>query len=624
MKTLFVLLGIVMSSFVLVTEQKTGIISGTVSDKETGAKLPNAKIVISINGAETAVIKTNSSGFYKSAGLTSGTYKVKVTLNGYEPAEMMAKVESLKTHTADFKLSPIVTTTLNDRLTRKEDTDMYSGIAEQKVKSCAADGMGYYQHALPASYESYPVEHNTESYNTIQENNFKSAITDPLSTFSVDVDRASYSNIRRFLSQNSLPNKDAVRIEELINYFDYDYPQPSNEHPFSVTLEKGICPWNEKHEIVLVGLQGENVNEENIPANNLVFLIDVSGSMSGTNKLPLLKQAFKILVDNLRPQDRVSIAVYAGAAGLVLESTPGTEKHKIIAAIDNLQSGGSTAGGAGIKLAYKVAKENFVTNGNNRVIIATDGDFNVGASSDAEMVRLIEEKRNDGIFLTILGFGMGNYKDSKLESLSNAGNGNYAYIDNILEAKKVFGKELWGTLYTIAKDVKIQVEFNPAKVKAYRLVGYENRLLNKEDFNDDKKDAGEIGCGHTVTALYEIIPADSDEIIDNTDPLQYQTSNIVKSNDLMTVKIRYKKPKEDVSILLVQKMDSNSKNKTTSNLNFACSVAQFGMLLRSSEFKGTSSYEKTIAMAKNSLGKDEYGFRNDFVKMIETAQLLSK
>ncbi|PIP55058.1 MAG: hypothetical protein COX07_01960 [Bacteroidetes bacterium CG23_combo_of_CG06-09_8_20_14_all_32_9] len=475
------------------------------------------------------------------------------------------------------------------------------------------------------SYDYVDVVHNTEAYDKINDNVFKEALTNPLSTFSADVDKASYSNVRRFLNQNQMPYKDAVRIEEMINYFEYNYPQPTNGDPFSINMEIGKCPWNEKHDIVMVGLQGENIAVTKIPSSNLVFLLDVSGSMSDQNKLPLLKQAFKILVNNLRNEDKVAIVVYAGAAGCVLESTPGNQKEKINASLEILQSGGSTAGGAGINLAYKIAKENYIVGGNNRVILATDGDFNIGASSDAEMTRLIEEKRKDGVFISILGFGMGNYKDSKMEKIADAGNGNYYYIDNIMEAKKVFGKELWGTLYTIAKDVKIQVEFNPSKVKAYRLIGYENRLLNKEDFNDDTKDAGEIGCGHTVTALYEIIPAGSDEQVNNTDLLEYQQTKVVNSSDIMTVKLRYKKPDEDISKLIVHKIkESNRKSDNSNNFTFACAVAEFGMLLRESEFKANSSYSAVLALASNSKGDDKEGYRSEFMKLVETADLLKK
>jgi len=412
-----------------------------------------------------------------------------------------------------------------------------------------------------------------------------------------------------------------VRIEELINYFDYSYPQPNNGHPFSVTLEAGNCPWNSESQLVLVGLKGQNVNENEIPPNNLVFLIDVSGSMYPENKLPLLRQAFKHLVNQLRPSDRVAIVVYAGAAGVVLESTPGTEKSKILSAIDNLEAGGSTAGGAGIKLAYKVAQQNYIHGGNNRVILASDGDFNVGVSSTSELVKLIEEKRSSGVYLTILGFGMGNYKDGRMEQLTNAGNGNYAYVDNIMEAKKVFGTELWGTLYTIANDVKIQVEFNPARVKSYRLIGYENRLLNKEDFNDDKKDAGEIGCGHTVTALYEIVPADSNVQTPTVDPLKYTAQSLTGSKDLLTVKIRYKKPGDDSSILLSETIKYNERN-ATQNLWFASSVAEFGMLLRESEFKGQSSFAHVVQRATESKGDDEFGYKDEFIRLVQMAEIL--
>ncbi|MBL6949331.1 MAG: VWA domain-containing protein [Bacteroidales bacterium] len=470
------------------------------------------------------------------------------------------------------------------------------------------------------------IQHNTESYDKIYENVFKEVIDDPLSTFSIDVDRASYSNVRRFLNNNSLPYKDAVRIEELINYFNYSYSQPLNGVPFSVTLEMGNCPWEPGHRLVMIGIKGKEMRSNQIPPANLVFLIDVSGSMDSPNKLPLLKQAFKILSGNLRPEDRVAIVVYAGAAGCVLGSTSGDDKQKIVSALDNLEAGGSTAGGAGIRLAYQIAKQNYIPGGNNRVILATDGDFNIGASSDGEMTRLIEEQREEGVFLSILGFGMGNYKDSKMEKISNAGNGNYAYIDNIMEAKKIFGEELWGTLFTIARDVKIQVEFNPANVKAYRLIGYENRILNKEDFNDDKKDAGDIGSGHTVTALYEIVLAGSNEDFTNVDPLEYQQVKLLGGTNLMTVKLRYKEPADSVSKLIIHRVKERDITRlmASNNLIFASAVAEFGMLLRDSELKGNASYDHTLAMAKEGTGKDPFGYRRDFIRLVEVAQLLSK
>ncbi len=376
----------------------------------------------------------------------------------------------------------------------------------------------------------------------------------------------------------------------MVNYFHYDYPQPQGEDPFSINTEISSAPWNEKHKLVLIGLQGKKIPTEKLPPSNLVFLIDVSGSMSDANKLPLLKSSFKLLVQQLREQDHAAIVVYAGAAGLVLPSTSGADKKKIIEALDHLEAGGSTAGGAGIRLAYEIAKENFNEEGNNRVILATDGDFNIGESSNGAMERLIEEKRQDGVFLTVMGFGMGNYKDSKMETLADKGNGNYLYIDSILEAQKALVNEFGGTLFTIAKDVKIQIEFNPAKVQAYRLIGYENRMLKSEDFNNDKKDAGELGSGHTVTALYEIIPVGVESKFFKLDELKYQTLEIdpkaAKANELMTVKFRYKKPDGNVSKLIVHPMIDNniSIEKTSDNFRWAASVASFGMLLRQSQF----------------------------------------
>jgi Ca-activated chloride channel family protein len=480
------------------------------------------------------------------------------------------------------------------------------------------------------------IQHNTEGYSAIDENGFKDVLHNPLSTFSIDVDKASYSNVRRFLNMGQLPPVDAVRIEEMINYFNYDYPEPDGKHPFSVYTELSECPWNESHQLLHVGLKGKSIDKSELPPSNLVFLIDVSGSMSDVNKLPLLKQAFRMLVNELRPEDRVAIVVYAGAAGLVLESTPGTEKAEILSALDKLQSGGSTAGGAGLKLAYKVAQENFKEEGNNRIILATDGDFNVGSSSNAEMERLIEEKREDGVFMTVLGFGMGNYKDDKMEIIADKGNGNYAYIDNIQEARKVFITEFGGTLYTIAKDVKFQMEFNPARVKGYRLVGYENRLLNDEDFNDDKKDAGEMGAGHTVTALYEIIPAGSDESLKSIDPLKYQSNRgeeksvePVKADphaELMTVKLRYKQPDGNTStkVEIPVKGRVLELDETSDNFRFSAAIAEFGLLLRNSQYKEDASMEQVIAMAKAARGEDEEGYRAEFLKLVKLADSLKE
>ncbi len=473
----------------------------------------------------------------------------------------------------------------------------------------------------------YPSQ-NKEEYGLINENVFKWAQKEPLSTFSIDVDGASYSNIRRMIMDGELPVSDAVRIEEMINYFSYDYPQPEGDNPFSAHTEVAPAPWNRNHQLVQIGIQGKQIDTENLPPSNLVFLLDVSGSMNSHNKLPLLKKGFKLLVNQLREEDRVAIVVYAGSSGLVLPSTSGTEKEAILEAINNLHAGGSTAGAAGIELAYKVAKEHFNADGNNRVILATDGDFNVGVSRNSELIKLIESKRDDGIFLSVLGFGTGNLKDSKMEQIANNGNGNYYYIDNLLEAKKVLVSEMGSTLHTIAKDVKIQVEFNPQNVQAYRLIGYENRLLNDEDFNDDTKDAGELGSGHTVTALYEVVPhgVEIDNNLMGVDPLKYQKPaqpNNDYSGELMTVKLRYKNPDEDNSNLLTSIVHT-SKDETvlSENLAFASSVASFGMILRDSKFKGDSNFETVLKLARMGKGKDGQGYRSEYLKLVELAKLL--
>jgi len=599
-------------------------VSGIITDLTTGTTIGNAPVVIAkTNGLSLKMTQSDAFGYFEFKDLSAGDYLIKVNYENYEEYELaftMAEEEN-KNLFVYLSVQPSLTDVLfNNKDIEEHKQDCSKTLYSRESSAAPCGGAGYNSFA----YDEPAIDWNTESYDYINENKFKTVTNDPLSTFSIDVDRASYSNVRRFITQNQMPYADAVRVEELINYFDYTYKQPTGEHPFSTTLELGTCPWNKDHQLLLIGIQGKKMISEEIPANNLVFLIDVSGSMSDINKLPLLKQSFKILIDQLRPQDRVAIVVYAGAAGQVLASTSGKDKAKISAALDLLEAGGSTAGGAGINLAYKIAKENYIPNGNNRVILATDGDFNVGASSDGEMERLIEQKRNDGIFLTILGFGMGNYKDSKMEKLSNKGNGNYAYIDNIMEAKKIFSEELWGTLFTIAKDVKIQIEFNPSKVKAYRLIGYENRLLNKEDFNDDTKDAGEIGSGHSVTALYEIIPGESGEPLASVDPLTYQDVNIRKSNDLMTLKIRYKDPKGTESKLITSKVASTDLGKISDNFKLAASLAEFGMLLRNSEFKGTATYEDAIRLAKEAMGNDPYGYRAEYVILLEKTKLLSK
>ncbi|TCC93458.1 DUF3520 domain-containing protein [Pedobacter frigiditerrae] len=479
---------------------------------------------------------------------------------------------------------------------------------------------------------SVQIINNTESYSTISEIGFRKTDKDPLSTFSIDVDAAAYSNVRRFINNGGLPPKDAVRIEEMVNYFDYDYAQPTGKDPINIVTEIAPAPWNPSHRLLHIGLQARTVSTEKLPASNLVFLIDVSGSMSDANKLPLLVSSLKLLTDQLREKDKVAIVVYAGSSGLALPSTAGDNKTAIKEALNRLNAGGSTAGGAGLALAYKVASENFIKGGNNRIILATDGDFNVGQSSDLDMQKLIEEKRKTGVFLTVLGYGMGNYKDSKMETLADKGNGNYAYIDNISEAKKVLVNEFGGTLFTVAKDVKFQLEFNPAKVQAYRLIGYENRMLNSEDFNDDKKDAGEIGSGHTVTALYEIIPVGiKSEFIGSVDALKYQRTkkNVAEnaSDEMLTIKLRYKEPDGNTSKLIQETVIDNivKKNITmSSNFNFSAAVAEFGMLLRQSDFKQQSNFEQVIQLAEGSLGKDKDGYRSEFLRLAKATQLMAK
>lgn len=474
------------------------------------------------------------------------------------------------------------------------------------------------------------TDHNTEEYDKIEELGFRQVIDYPQSTFSIDVDAASYSNVRRFISQGEKPPPDAVRIEELINYFSYDYKNPTGEHPFSINTEVADCPWNKDRKLIHIGIQGRKIAAEQLPSSNLVFLLDVSGSMDEHNKLPLLKSSLKMLLENLNKRDRVAVVVYAGAAGLVLPSTSCDEKDKIMDAINDLEAGGSTAGGEGIRLAYKVAKDNFIQNGNNRVILATDGDFNIGESSDGAMVRLIEDKRKDGIFLSVLGFGMGNYKDSKMEKISNAGNGNYAYIDNLFEAKKVLVSEIGGTLVAIAKDVKIQIEFNPAKIIEYRLIGYENRMLHNEDFDDDTKDAGELGAGHTVTAIYEVTLNKSGKTKLSGKELKYQKSTVkseaYKADEICSIKFRYKKPDGEKSILLENVIKNNNKSldESSDNFKFSAAVAEWGLLLRESKFKSDASFENVVKLAKASKGDDTEGYRIEFIKLAEATGQLYK
>ncbi|MBM3297174.1 MAG: DUF3520 domain-containing protein [Candidatus Aminicenantes bacterium] len=605
------------SGFSLV--QNTGVLRGAVTDA-SGAPLPGVALVLTQAGVK-AELKTQSDekGAFVFSGLPPGNYELRAELAGFK--RLVRK---------GLAVRPGQTTSVNLKMVPGAlHEEVVMGRAEKSLEGGVTGGV--VGGVMPAR-APYPTDHSrefsTEEYDRIAELRFLSAIDNPLSTFSIDVDTASYANIRRFLKSNSLPPKDAVRIEEMVNYFVYGYPLPEDDRPFSIVTEVSSCPWNPSRRLVHIGLQGRKIPGDKLQPSNLVFLIDVSGSMNAPNKLPLLKSSFKLLTDNLGAEDRVSIVVYAGAAGLVLPPTPGDRKEKIIDSLDRLQAGGSTAGGAGIELAYKTAAENFLPKGNNRIILATDGDFNIGLSSTGDLVRLIEEKRDRGIFLTIAGFGMGNYKDSRMEQLADKGNGNYYYIDSLLEAKKVFVDEMRGTLFTIAKDVKIQVEFNPAKVKAYRLVGYETRMLRNEDFADDRKDAGELGSGHTVTALYEVIPYGSKEQAPGVDELKYQQTIIkpeaFKLPELLTVKLRYKEPDGDTSRLISRTVvDSGlSPEKTSDDFRFAAAVAQAGLLLRDSEFKGQASIDDVLDLARGAKGKDKEGYRAEFIQLMELYKLI--
>jgi Ca-activated chloride channel homolog len=611
-------------------QSKPYILKGAVGDFE-GKPLANALVVNVSNTSEKSI--TDLDGLFTLSS-SSQVVQIEVIRQGYENQKLIVNGKTfvevslvLNSVRAD-SLKPAMEVRFKDKtvLKAEEITRDMSYSYESVVAPINAGNVSFNW----TGNQEMNMQTSTESYSSIVENGFKWAVDEPLNTFSIDVDRASYSNIRRFINNGSLPPVDAVRIEEMINYFDYDYESPSGSDPVKVFTEMAPAPWNKEHQLLHVGIKARDIDKDNLPPSNLVFLLDVSGSMSAPNKLPLLKSGLKMLVQQLRKQDRVAIVVYAGAAGLVLESTSGDEKDKIIAALDQLSAGGSTAGGAGINLAYSTAAKYFQKDGNNRVILATDGDFNVGASSDQSMEELITQKRKEGVFLTVLGFGMGNYKDSKMEILADKGNGNYAYIDNISEARKTLVSEFGSTLFTVAKDVKIQVEFNPANVSAYRLIGYENRKLNNEDFNDDKKDAGEMGAGHVVTALYEIVPVGVD-LKGKIDPLKYKEQTLVLNapalytNEVATLKLRYKEPDADQSKLMTTTIKtSDRKNQIESdNLKWSASMAQFGMLLRNSEYKGTTIYETTISLAQSAVGNDTEGYRRECVQLMKNAQAMS-
>jgi Ca-activated chloride channel homolog len=579
-------------------------ISGIVSDS-AGVALPG--VAVQVIGTKIGTT-TDAKGHYE-IKLPNGKSKLLFSVVGYLSKEM----------------SPPNDGVLNVQL--KDDSQALQEIVVTGYSIQSKKDISGSVSVLASPYQ-YP-QPSVEEYASQNENTFHDAQKEPLTTFSIDVDRASYSNIRRYVSDGNLPPKDAIRVEEMINYFDYNYAKPTDNKPVVIHSEITDSPWNEGLKLLHIGLQAKQIPTENLPASNLVFLIDVSGSMSADNKLPLVKSGFKMLINQLRADDKVAIVVYAGAAGLVLPPTAGSDKTTIINALENLQAGGSTAGGAGIQLAYKTAKENFIKNGNNRIILASDGDFNVGVSGVNELEALVENERKTGVYLSVLGFGMGNYKDNKMEILADKGNGNYAYIDNQQEAHKTFVTEFGGTLFTIAKDVKFQLDFNPKFVQAYRLIGYENRALKNEDFNNDAKDAGEIGSGHTVTALYEIVPVGVKSNYFGTDKSKYQAEKPILTgnlNEVLTIKLRYKNPDEDKSQLIEKTvLDTHSAfDKSSENLRWAASVAELGLLLRKSDYKGKANYAHIIATAQAARGKDEEGHRAEFVKIVKTIQSMDK
>ncbi|WP_411278905.1 vWA domain-containing protein [Gemmatimonas sp.] len=626
---------------------RTVVVYGTVRDVNTLRAVEGVQVQASVAGslaaARTAVTATN--GFYTasiSGVMPNSSIRLTFKRLGFTPATATRKatgdtlrIDQVMTTTA-MSLSEVI---VNGEASKERGVSVASMAAVVTAAQPAQDfsgrgvaggiarGVAAPVSLAPTRPRDYPRRDNggnREQYDKIDENPFLAVSVNPRSTFSVDVDRASYSNLRRFISQGKTPPPDAVRIEELINYFPYDLPSPRGDAPVSITTETMAAPWQPKHRLVRVALQARRIETAALPPSNLVFLIDVSGSMNQWNKLPLVKSSLRLLVDQLRPQDHVALVVYAGAAGLVLPSTSGKEQSTIAAAIDRLEAGGSTAGGAGIELAYRTAREHFKPNGNNRVILATDGDFNVGASSDGDLERLIESKRSEGTYLTILGFGEGNYQDAKMEKLAKRGNGNYAYVDDIAEARKVLVKEMGATLVTVANDVKLQVEFNPSAVRAYRLIGYEDRLLATEDFTDDKQDAGDMGAGHSVTALYEVVPAGVTSTITlrNQDSLRYQVPSsdaprtAAAKNELMFVRMRYKTPDESTSKQLTQVVIDSRRESASNDFRFAASVAAFGMVLRNSEHKGAATLRSALEMANDAMGSDEGGYRSEFVEML--------
>jgi Ca-activated chloride channel homolog len=559
------------------------VVGGVVTDS-TGGALPGVTITVTAPGQPTRTEVTNAEGKWTIRGLAPARYTVTASLEGFNTTQMSITLHDEKPLTTAMQLSMA---TISEAITVAAESPVV--------------GRSYSVSASYAVHNDFAA--SVENYKHFEDHGFVDANKEKTTTFAIDVDRASYANVRRHLTGGERPPEDAVRIEEMINYFAYDYPQPEGKDPFAVVSEVASCPWNAKHRLVRIGVQGRNLEQWRMAPNNLVFLVDVSGSMRGAERLPLVKQAFHVLIDELRAEDRVAIVVYAGRAGLVLPSTSGADKDAIRAAINSLDADGSTAGEAGIQLAYKAAKDAFVENGNNRVILATDGDFNVGVSNIDELQELIEKKRESGIDLSVLGVGA-NLNDALMETLADKGNGNYAVLDSLQEAKKVFGQELTGTLVTIAKDVKVQVVFDPAKVASYRQIGYENRALANEDFDNDAKDAGELGAGHSVTALYEIEPRGDAQ------------------GEIATLRLRYKLPRAWRSTLMTTSIVDRGINasEASRDFQFTAAVAQLGMLLRKSPHAGTATWDDALSLAKIARGEDLDGTRAELVALIEKAK----
>ena len=623
----------------LAAQVQSGTFTGIVTDA-SGVALPG--VTVTLTGPDKRSAVTNGRGEFSFAGLQPGEYAVEFTLPGFTPIRRTVTVNAGGRQRIAIQMSvgalqeTVVVTgetpVVDARTTADRNTAVAvgvpGGIAGGTPPAGVAGGVGGGAYRPGHAMEPRPRAFNTEAYDSIEENRFRRVNADPLSTFSIDVDTASYANVRRFLTDGALPPPGAVRIEELINYFRFEYPQPTDRAPFSITTELTACPWNPRHKLALIGLQGREIKNREPSPRNLVFLIDVSGSMTPPDKLPLVRTAMRMLTDVLTERDRVAVVVYAGASGLVLPSTSGDQKERIHHALARLEAGGSTNGASGITLAYQVARDNFLPRGVNRVVLATDGDFNVGITNQSELVRLIEHERESGIFLSVLGVGTGNLKDSTMEKLADKGNGNYSYLDTLHEARKVLVREAGATLDTIAKDVKIQVEFNPREVAAYRLIGYENRLLRNEDFNDDKKDAGEIGAGHSVTALYEIVPAGVEVGVSTVDPLKYQRDTratrpapprrAASSGELLNLKGRYNAPDGDTSQLLTRVL-LNRPSDMTANVGFASAVAEFGMVLRDSPDRGSASFLAAAERARRFRGEDQAGYRTEFIQLSERA-----